>query len=381
MDLSVIIVSYNVRYFLEQCILSVLAASKNIQTEIIVVDNNSTDDTCEIIQNNYTEITLIKNKENVGFSTANNQGVAIAKGKYVLILNPDTIVAEDTFDKILNFAISEPKLGILGVKLIDGSGKFLRESKRAIPTPLVAFKKLFGNSKTGSTYYASFLNENQSGSVAILVGAFMFLKKEVYNKLNGFDSSFFMYGEDIDFSLRALKKGFVNYYFAQTQVIHFKGESTQKNTVYLTYFKRAMQLFYAKHFKKNRLYNAVMQFGMEAWYWQKFFRLKFGKIKPKSSNRILYLGLNNQVYSYLSIKYIHVNSCSIIDVREIENTIISDKIDTLVFDNELLSNKQVIQFFELFKGYNLVYKIHPKNAHFLISSSCSNAQGNVEFIK
>ena len=381
MDLSVIIVSYNVRYFLEQCISSVLSASKNIQVEIIVVDNNSTDDTCNLIENNYCEITLIKNKENVGFSKANNQGAAIAKGKYVVILNPDTIVAEDTFEKLINFANSEPNLGILGVKLIDGSGKFLRESKRAIPKPLVALKKLFGNSKTSSTYYASHLDENQSGNVEILVGAFMFLKKSVYADLNGFDTSFFMYGEDIDLSLRALNKGYVNYYFAQTQVIHFKGESTQKNTLYLSHFKRAMQLFYAKHFKKNKVYDAVVHLGMEVWYWQKYFRLKFGKIKYKSSNRILYLGGNNHVYSYLSLKYLHVNSCSIIDAQEIESTIKLDKIDTLVFDNELLSNKQIIQFFELFKNYNLMYKIHPKNAHFLISSACSNAPGNVEFIQ
>lgn len=381
MDLSVIIVSYNVRYFLEQCILSVLAAAKNIKVEVIVVDNNSTDDTCAMLQNNFTEITLIQNKENVGFATANNQGVAVAKGKYVLILNPDTIVAEDTFDKILHFAVSEPNLGILGVKLIDGSGKFLRESKRGIPTPFVAFKKLFGNSKTSSTYYASHLDENQSGNIEILVGAFMFLTRAVYNKLNGFDNAFFMYGEDIDLSLRAMQNGYVNYYFANTQVIHFKGESTKKDALHLTYFNNAMKLFYAKHFKKNWFYDAVMRIGMGVWYGQKYFRLKFIKTKLKSGNRILYIGSNNHVYSYLSLQYLHVSTCSIMDNTEIENTIKLEKIDTLVFDNEMLSNKKIIQFFEFFKEYNLIYKIHPKNTKFLIGSSCSNLQGNVELIK
>ena len=253
MDLSVIIISYNVQYFLEQCILSIKAASQNIKTEIIVVDNNSSDASCKLISKKYPEIILIQNKENVGFSKANNQGVKIAKGDYVLILNPDTVVAEDTFTKILNFAKSKHNLGVLGVKLIDGSGNFLPECKRGIPTPSVSFNKLFGiSSKQTGKYYATHLNENETGIVAVLVGAFMFLKKSVYKEVNGFDESYFMYGEDIDLSYKILNCGYQNYYYANTQVIHYKGESTEKDVINLKYFHNAMKIFYKKHFKLIR---------------------------------------------------------------------------------------------------------------------------------
>jgi GT2 family glycosyltransferase len=202
MQLSVIILNYNVRYFLELCVLSVESALKTIDSEIIVVDNNSSDDSCEMMKIRFPNIKLIQNNQNVGFPKGNNIGVAEAKGEYVCILNPDTVVAEDTFEKVLAFAKNQTDLGIIGVKLIDGTGNFLPESKRGIPTPWVAFTKiaslykLFPKSNRCNKYYAQHLAENQTGKVDILVGAFMFLKKELYNEVGGFDEDCFMYSRN-----------------------------------------------------------------------------------------------------------------------------------------------------------------------------------------
>ncbi|HYD92403.1 MAG TPA: glycosyltransferase family 2 protein, partial [Flavobacterium sp.] len=206
MQLSVIILNYNVRYFLEQCMLSVQRALEGIDAEIIVVDNNSPDDSCAMMKERFPDVKLIENKDNPGFPKGNNIGVAAAKGEYVCILNPDTIVAEDTFVKALAFAESKSDLGILGVKLIDGRGYSLPESKRGVPTPWVAFTKigglykLFPENKTFNRYYAQHIGENETGKVDILVGAFMLMKRSLYLEVGGFDENCFMYSDDIDLS-------------------------------------------------------------------------------------------------------------------------------------------------------------------------------------
>ena len=228
------------RYFLELCLQSVGAALDGIDSEIIVIDNDSKDGSCAMVKEKFPSVTLIENASNVGFSKANNQAVKVAKGEYVCILNPDTVVAEDTFQSLLDFAEQQIDLGIIGCRLIDGAGKFLPESKRNIPVIKIAVKKIFGNSKA---YYANHINEFDTAKVEVLVGAFMFLKRSLYNCLDGFDEDYFMYGEDIDFSFKAHKKGFNNYYFGSTSVIHYKGESTQRNAVYLKRFYGAMQIF------------------------------------------------------------------------------------------------------------------------------------------
>ncbi len=381
MDLSVVIVNYNVQYFLEQCILSVQAASQNLKIEIIVVDNNSSDDSCKILIEKFPEIILIQNKENVGFSKANNQGVEIAKGDYVLILNPDTVVAEDTFVQILAFAKSKPNLGVLGVKLIDGSGNFLPESKRGIPTPLVAFSKIFGiSSKQTGKYYATHLNENETGTVAVLVGAFMLLKRSVYNEVNGFDEAYFMYGEDIDLSYKTLNKGYQNYYYANTQVVHYKGESTQKDIKHLKYFHNAMKIFYKKHFKLNRVYDFIMNFGIQFWFLLKFFNFLRPKNSLKSSLNVLYLGEDELINNYLNKKYLLVNENLIDDFDQIRNLIKKYFIDTIVFDNSIISNKKIIEHFQEFKNEGVSFKIHPRNTNFLIGSINSKNLGQVELV-
>jgi GT2 family glycosyltransferase len=267
MQLSVIILNYNVRYFLEQCVLSVQKALEGIDSEIIVIDNASSDDSCEMMKTKFPHIKLIENEANLGFPKGNNIGVAQAKGEYICILNPDTVVAEDTFSKVFSFvtssevemlhsqlSTSNSQLGIIGCKLIDGAGNFLPESKRGVPTPWVAFTKIFGLYKISNyfgKYYAQHLSENQSGKVDILVGAFMMMKRELYLKVGGFDENCFMYLDDIDLSYLVLKTGKSNYYFHETFVIHYKGESTVRDETYMKRFREAMQFFYNKHFKRS----------------------------------------------------------------------------------------------------------------------------------
>lgn len=248
------------RNFLELCLRSAEAAIINIDAEIIVVDNDSPDDSCQMVKQLFPKVKLIENKSNDGFSAGNNLGIKEAQGEYLCILNPDTVVAEDTFEILLKFADTTPDLGILGCKLIDGKGEYLPESKRNIPTPMVSIKKLLGYSKP---YYAHQLSPDETGKVPMLVGAFMIVKKAIYDEVGGLDEDYFMYGEDIDLSYKVLKAGFQNYYNPETTVIHFKGESTLKDRAYAKRFNGAMQLFFKKHFKPNWLFNILIWIGIK----------------------------------------------------------------------------------------------------------------------
>lgn len=256
--ISVIIVNYNVEYFLEQCLNSVYDALKNVNGEVFVVDNNSIDGSVDMVRNKFPQTNLIANKHNVGFSKANNQAIKISKGDYVLLLNPDTVVEEDTFSKCVDFMDAHPEGGGLGVRMIDGKGQFLPESKRGLPTPSVAFYKIFGlsrlfpKSKTFGKYHLGYLGEHDTNEIEILSGAFMFMRKETLDKVGLLDENFFMYGEDIDLSYRILEGGYKNYYFPETQIIHYKGESTKKSSInYVFVFYRAMVIFAEKHFSQK----------------------------------------------------------------------------------------------------------------------------------
>lgn len=258
MKLSVIIVNYNVKFFLEQCLISVEKAVQGIGSEIYVVDNASADGSCQMVKQRFPDVKLIENKTNFGFSYANNQAIRISKGEYVLLLNPDTVVQEDTFRKCIAFMDAHPEAGSLSVKMIDGKGRFLPESKRAIPSPMVSFYKIFGlsrlfpKSKIFSKYHLGYLDENQINEIEILPGAYMFMRKSVLDKVGLLDETFFMYGEDIDLSYRILKGGFKNYYFPETTIIHYKGESTKKGSInYVLIFYKAMMIFARKHFTRK----------------------------------------------------------------------------------------------------------------------------------
>ncbi|MEO7983099.1 MAG: glycosyltransferase family 2 protein, partial [Bacteroidota bacterium] len=247
MQLSVIIVNFNVKHFLEQCLCSVLRAIEGIRAEIIVVDNNSSDNSIEYLLPRFPAIEFIANKENTGFGRGCNQGLQRASGEYILFLNPDTIVPEDCFRQCISFLENHPDTGALGIKMLDGSGRFLKESKRAFPSPMTSLYKLFGlaklfpHSKLFSKYHLGHLDENQNNEVDVLAGAFMMIRKEVLDKVGGFDETFFMYGEDVDLSYRVQKAGYKNMYFAGSSIIHFKGESTRKGSMnYVRMFYNAM---------------------------------------------------------------------------------------------------------------------------------------------
>lgn len=254
-QLSIIIVNYNVCHFLEQSLLSVSKASTNLDIEVFVVDNNSADGSVEMVKAKFPHVKLIVNDINVGFSKANNQAIAQATGTYILLLNPDTVIEVDTLQKCISFMDEHPMGGGLGVKMIDGKGDFLAESKRGFPTPWVAFYKIFGlaklfpKSKKFGHYHLGYLDKNKSHEVEVLSGAFMVLRKSVLDEIGVLDEDYFMYGEDIDLSYRIIKAGYKNYYFADTRIIHYKGESTKKTSInYVFIFYKAMIIFAQKHF-------------------------------------------------------------------------------------------------------------------------------------
>lgn len=257
MTLTIIIVSYNVKFLLEQCLVSVRAAIHNTDAEVIIVDNASSDGSVGHLQPLFPSFYFISNLLNTGFSKANNQALMISRGKYILFLNPDTIVPEDCFVKCIAFMESHPSAGALGVKMLDGNGNFLKESKRGFPSPVVSFWKLSGvtrlfpHSKIFSKYYLGHLDENTSHEVEVLSGAFMFVKKEVLDQTGGFDERFFMYAEDIDLSYRIIKQGYKNFYFPGTTIVHFKGASTKKDFKYVKLFYKAMSQFVKKHYGRG----------------------------------------------------------------------------------------------------------------------------------
>lgn len=381
MQLSVIIVNYNVRYFLELCLQSVQEALIGIDSEIIVVDNNSKDDSCKMVSENFQKVILIENKDNTGFSKANNQGVAIAKGEYILILNPDTVVGKHTFIKCLDFAKKQADLGALGVKLIDGKGNFLPESKRGIPTPKASFHKLLGikNQKRGK-YYANHLKENEIGEVDVLVGAFMLMKRNVYNNVKGFDERYFMYGEDIDLSYKILKKGYQNYYLGTVEVIHYKGESTINDVKYLRHFHKAMEIFYKEYFTVNVFYDFMMKLGIRFWYVLMFFGMKKKQeIRPSLKNT-LYLGVDSEVFGHLRSQK-GVNELT--DAEEFNSKdsicqfINENKIEQVIFDNNNQSYQEIIEQISMLKSNTMTFKIHPKNTDYILGSDSSDGKGEV----
>ena len=389
MQLSVIILNYNVRYFLEQCVLSVQKALTNLDAEIIVVDNNSSDGSCEMMKQLFPHIKLIENPVNVGFPKGNNIAVAEAKGEYICILNPDTIVAEDTFEKILNYVtlsgVEVSNTGIIGCKLIDGTGNFLPESKRGVPTPWVAFTKIFGLYKFSNyfgKYYAQHLTENQSGKVDVLVGAFMVMKRDLYLQVGGFDENCFMYSDDIDLSYMIQKLGKENFYFHETSVIHYKGESTVRDEKYLKRFREAMQFFYKKHFKKSIVFDVMMQVGS-------FVFTIFKQKQQKNSSK--------KIFQYIIVTKNPENENIVSDVLSKKDFSfvmrVFDKMNVLekeieafkkqkcnyevIFDTYSFSFKEIIEFMEKNKSKNITFKNYISQSNYLIGSNNANDRGEV----
>lgn len=290
MKLSVVIVNYNVKEELTFCLSSVQQALQDIEGEVFVVDNHSADGSCDVVKTLFPWVTLIENAENLGFARANNIAIKKSCGEYVLLLNPDTVVEQDTFSKMLAFMDEHDNCGGLGVKMLDAQGTFLPESKRGIPTPWVAFCKLFGlyklfpKSEKCNRYYLSNIPHDLVAEVEILAGACMLLRKSVLDEVGLLDETYFLYGEDVDISYRILQAGYKNYYFPETSIIHLKGASTKKLEVKsVREFYRSMEIFCERHFTQyNKLFlffvkigiNVRMAFAMLGLFVRKLFTKK-----------------------------------------------------------------------------------------------------------
>lgn len=268
-DLSIIVVNYNVKEFLKNLIDSIKKATQNFSSEIIVVDNASDDGSVELIKDKFPEIILIDNKTNLGFGKANNQGLQIAKGKFILLINPDTLVAEDTFTKMIEFFNANPEAGMAGCKILNPDGTLQLACRRSFPGPWTAFTKvtglstIFPKSKLFARYNLTYLDENQTYEVDAISGSFMMMRKEVYEKVGGFDEQFFMYGEDLDLCYRIQKAGYKIFYVHSTQIIHYKGESTKRSSLDETkIFYQAMHLFVKKHLSSSLIVEMILRFAI-----------------------------------------------------------------------------------------------------------------------
>ncbi|RMB56877.1 glycosyltransferase family 2 protein [Dokdonia sinensis] len=371
-QLSIIIVNYNVRHFLELCLSSVYEALHNLDAEVIVVDNNSPDDSCAMVKERFPEVILIENKDNTGFATANNQGVAIAKGEYLCILNPDTIVAEDTFDRLYAFVTntdgssrkSKKEIGAIGTRLVDGTGKFLPECKRNLPTPRVAFNKIFGN---GNDYYARHVKYTENGAVPILVGAFMFLKTEIYREVGGFDEQYFMYGEDIDLSHTIELAGYKNYYLGELPVIHFKGESTAKDSKYRKRFYGAMRIFFKKHLRTNMFQDLVVSMGL---FVATLSRKRTEQPPQIAPSAYFIVTQNKNLQKALS----ETLSTSVVIVEDLDSVPAGAEV---IFDANTMSYKAVIERLMEYQDRSLTFKIIPKNSTFALGSNSSDGRGSM----
>lgn len=354
---------------MKNCIGSINRSLGVNEIEIIVVDNASTDGSSEMLRADFPEVMLIENTANIGFSKANNQGVAMAAGKYILILNPDTLIAEDTLKDVLQISEMKQNMGVLGVRFIDGSGRFLPESKRNFPDLMAAGLKLLGISRK---YYARHIAEKETAAVDILSGAFMFMKKSVFDQIGGFDEDFFMYGEDIDLSYRISQAGYTNYYYGGATLLHYKGESTQKNPAHYQNFYGAMKLFYQKHLEREpiseRLIGLIVNTAI---------RIKSIE-KTKQTNAVkpfrnwIYLGNDQGIFDKIQNAYPGTTGEMVHSLPEF-----SLKTDIVFYDSACLSFKEIIDYMSAHKGMLPRQRIISQDGTFLTGSDHSHTRGEV----
>lgn len=256
MKLTVVIVNYNVRYYLDQCLDALMQSIRGhrLEAEVYVVDNHSKDGSVEYLRKRFSDVHFIESPHNLGFARANNIAIRKSEAEYVLLLNPDTVVGKDVIPEALDFMDQHPDAGALGVHMIDSAGRSARESRRGLPSPMVAFYKMAGlcscfpKSKRFGHYYMSDMPWDQAGRIEVVSGAFCLLRKVAIDQVGPLDEDFFMYGEDIDLSYRVLKGGYHNYYFPKL-ILHYKGESTHKSSFrYVHVFYEAMLIFFRKHY-------------------------------------------------------------------------------------------------------------------------------------
>lgn len=264
MKLSVVIVSYNVKYYLEQCLRSVFRSGQELEMEVFVVDNDSSDGSLAHLQALFPQVRYIQNRENVGFSRANNQAIRQSRGEYVLLLNPDTVLTEHTLSDCVRFLDAHPEAGATGVAMYGHNGRFAWESRRGLPTPWTSFCKmsglctLFPHSRLFGRYYMRYLKRTEAAEIEVISGAFNMIRRRALDEVGLLDEDFFMYGEDIDLSYRLLQGGWRNYYLP-TPILHYKGESTQKSSYrYVHIFYEAMLIFFDKHYSHRYRFFAVL---------------------------------------------------------------------------------------------------------------------------
>lgn len=375
MQLSVVILNYNVKYFIDICLQSVLAATKDLDAEVIFVDNASVDGSVEWVSQQFPQVKQINIPENIGFPKGNNIGVAKAKGEFLCILNPDTIVAEDTFSNAISFMENNKQVAIMGPKLIDGSGTFLNESKRGVPTPWVAFSKVSGLYKIApklfGKYYNLRLSKDKSGPTDILVGAFMFMRTEHYRLLDGFDEACFMYSDDIDLSYRSLQFGQQNYYNAEITVIHFKGESTPKDFAYQLKFREAMNYFYHKHFHVSNLAKIWIKAAINVFSFLKRILGSQSKIRKQQPNFYCLISDDLDLKIGANKNFLFMHTSAIDEVLEYRNSRTE-----IIFDPEIISFKSCIDFM-LKNGKGFTYKFLNSNKSHAVGSISSVAKGEV----
>ena len=333
--ISVIIVSYNAPCFLEVCLDSVKASLQGLDGEIIIVDNASREGCVEMVRGRFPDVELLVNEENVGFSRAVNQGVRKATGEYILILNPDSVLPEDGLEKVLDFAVSQKELGAVGCRFIDGTGALLPECKRNLPGIGSALLKLMG---LNFGYYADQLEERETGEVEVLTGAFMFMRRDLFEEMKGFDEDYFMFGEDIDLSFRIRNAGYRNYYLGQVSIIHFKGESSVKDLRYLRNFYGALEIYYQKHFRTHRLGRSVLRALVRTAVGFRMGKASSRATLRQSPESFTYLGQRQQIYEGLRERMEGLRPRFVRDREGWE----PEPEDFLLFDGESLTFSEII---------------------------------------
>jgi len=373
LELSIIILTYEVPHYLNLCLSAVKDSILDLNAEVIIVNNAGDEETTNLVKTKYPDFVYIQNSTNLGFSAGNNVGVKQAKGNYICLLNPDTIVGKNTFKNLLGKAKELPDLGAIGPYLMNGTGHFLPESKRNTPTPKVALSKLLGNNQS---YYPTQIKSKDFSEVEILVGAFMLMRKDRYWEVGGLDEAYFMYGEDIDLSYSFLKHNYQNYYLGSEKVIHFKGESTIKDEVYVNRFYNAMLIFYNKHFNQYKILSWLARVSMT------FIKLaatlmvsKRAEKRPYQLNHLIYVDCEVDLKAAKVIetsKHTKIHEMSVLEAK-----FFRDKQTLFVLDANQLTYQEIINLILENHGEGIYFRIRPKSSKYLIGSDSSYMQGEV----
>ncbi|MDR2962245.1 MAG: glycosyltransferase [Bacteroidales bacterium] len=406
-SLSIVIVSYNVQYFLLHCLHSIRGAASDIALEIFVVDNSSIDGTCEAVIQQFPEVQLIQNTENVGFAKACNQAIHQAQGAYILLLNPDTMLSEDSLKLPLAYMEAHEKCGALGVKMLDGSGNFLPESKRGLPTygvalcKLLGLQKLFPHASWANRYYASHIHENETAAVEVLSGAYFLVRAELLQQVGLLNEAYFMYGEDIDLSYKITQAGFENVYFPETSIIHYKGECTPNRSMRSVYnFYKAMLIFVQTDLKVSKIFVPFLWIALfvsvaAAWCKRNVFALA-RKVKPK--HRVLIVGSGyepqrvekflrasnfiGEIAGYISLTEEFPNTLNYIGTRrELPHLIQISGITEIIFCIDSMSVSEVIAIIHECALFKISFKIADPHSRSVVGSTSPQRKGELYEIR